>query len=167
MSFPTVLWRNEYVTFVPRPSHGAPSHAALVFPFYGDRLVLAEIPGRGWCIPSGRIESEETPEETAHREAFEEAGVTLARLVCLGHFVFTDKATGAVRHAPTFIADVGGLGELPPGSESQGRMFANLEDIAGLYYAWDELLAAVFEEAALARESLLSSGISLSAFTGA
>jgi 8-oxo-dGTP pyrophosphatase MutT (NUDIX family) len=111
------------------------------------------------------VEPGETVEAAAHRESFEEAGVTLGRLVCLGHFVLTDTQTGTVRHAPTFVADVQGLGEVPPGSESTGRLLANLEDIAGLYYAWDELLAAVFEEAAEARESLLASGTSLEEFT--
>lgn len=165
MSFPTVSWRHERATFIPRPSQGAPAHAALVFPFYGDKLVLAEIPGRGWCIPSGRLEPGETPEQAAEREAFEEAGVTVGRLVCLGHFVLTDSENGAIRHAPTFIADVQGLSDLPEGSESTGRLLANLEDISGLYYAWDELLAAVFEEAAEARESLLSPGLTLAEFT--
>lgn len=163
MTFPTVAWPGENATFVATEAAPELAFAALVFPFYGDKLVLAEIPGRGWCIPSGRMETGETAEEAARREAFEEAGVTLGRVVCLGHFVLTDKVTGKVRHAPTFIADVQGLWELPEGSESLGRLMANLEDIEGLYYSWDSLLAAVFEEAIAAQERLLPSGISLSA----
>lgn len=163
MNFPKAQWRKDQATFVRGESVGFPTPAALVFPFYGDKLVLAEIPGRGWCIPSGHLEPGETPEEAARREAFEEAGVTLGRVVCLGYFVLTDTQTGAIRHAPTFVADVQGLSELPEGSESQGRLMANVEDIEGLYYSWDNLLAAVFEEAIAAQERLLPSGMSLSA----
>jgi 8-oxo-dGTP diphosphatase len=165
VNFPKTQWRNDQATFVRGESVGFPTPAALVFPFYGDKVVLAEIPGRGWCIPSGHLEPGEKPEAAARREAFEEAGVTLGRVVCLGYFVLTDTQTGTIRHAPTFIADVQGLSELPEGSESRGRLLANLEDIDGLYYHWDDLLAAVFEEAATARESLLPSGVALSAFT--
>ena len=165
MGFPSVIWRKERATFAAYASKGFPMPAALVFPFYGDKIVLAEIPGRGWCIPSGRLEPGETPEAAVRREAFEEAGATLGRMICLGHFILTDTQTGAIHHAPTFVADVQGLGEIPSGSESTGRFLANIEDIAGLYYAWDGLLAAVFEEAATAKEHLLSAGTSLSSFT--
>ena len=157
-------WRNEAATFhsqAPTDS-SVPMLHALVFAFYGDKIVLAEIPGRGWCIPSGRIEAGETPEQTARREAFEEAGATLSRVVPLGYFVFTDSEKRTVRYAPAFVGEVVGLGELPEESESQGRFLANLEDVAGLYYAWDELLAAVFDAAAEAR---LPAGTSLAAFT--
>lgn len=165
MPFPTVTWRRETVTFVPELRTELPARHALVFPFYGDRVVLAEIPDRGWCIPSGRIEVGESPEEAARREAYEEAGVTLGRLVPLGSFVFTEPETGTQRHAPAFVAEAVGLGALPDGSESQGRMLVAVEDIAGLYYAWDALLAAVFEEAASAKAQLLPAGTLLSVFT--
>lgn len=162
MSFPKAAWRDDEATFTTHLADPVRSFAALVFAFYGDKLVLAELPGRGWCIPSGRIESGESAEEAARRETFEEAGVTLGRVACLGHFVLKDRTTGAVRHAPTFIADVQGLEEVPPESESTGRLLVHLEDIAGLYYSWDDLLAAVFEEAAAARERLLPSGLAIS-----
>ena len=164
MPFPTVTWRRDMVTFLPEPPDELPARHALVFPFYGDRVVLAEIPGRGWCIPSGRIEVGESPEEAARREAYEEAGITLGRLVPLGSFVFTETDTGTVRYAPTFVAEAVGLGELPEGSESQGRLLAAVEDIAGLYYAWDALLAAVFEAAASAKAEHLPTGTSLTEF---
>ncbi|MBC8137805.1 MAG: hypothetical protein H8F28_18140, partial [Fibrella sp.] len=45
-SFPTVRWKRERATFVPCDSEseeptGFARPAALVFPFYGDRVVLA------------------------------------------------------------------------------------------------------------------------------
>lgn len=143
--FPTVAWGDERAEFfaTPPPRRPAP-FAALVFPFYGDRVVLADIDGRGWCIPSGRIEAGERQTAATRREAREEAGVTLGKLLPLGHYRLTHTQTGAVRHALVFVAAVTGLSEIPDGSESRGRQLFAAEDIAGAYFAWDPLLAAVF-----------------------
>jgi len=71
--FPTVRWKRESATFVSgwhesEEPVGVPRPAALVFPFYGDRVVLADIQTRGWCIPSGHLEPGETAEEAVRRE---------------------------------------------------------------------------------------------------
>lgn len=122
--FPAVLWKKEWVTFVATedapPDDGTPIPAALVFPFYGDRVALADIVTRGWCIPGGHLEPGETAEEAIHREAYEEAGVTLNQVFPIGYFVFTHADTGKKRYAPTFIGDIRTLGEIPPGQESRG-----------------------------------------------
>jgi 8-oxo-dGTP diphosphatase len=119
--------------------------AALVFPFYGDRVVLANISTRGWCIPGGHIEGGESADQAVCREAIEEAGAVLDEVVYIGYFLLTERESGRMRHAPTFIASVQRLVEIPMGSESQGMQLAKGEDVAGLYFAWDELLSAVFE----------------------
>lgn len=162
--FPTVRWQRETATFVAagEPLPDVPEPAALVFPFYGDRLVLADIPGRGWCIPSGRKEPGESAEAAVRREAYEEAGVHLGRVAPLGCFLLTDTDSGALRRAPAFVADVIGLIDLPEGSESRGRMLAAIEDVSALYYAWDPLLAAVFARVWESKERLLPAGVSLS-----
>ena len=51
--------------------------AVLLFVFYGDKVALADIEGRGLTIPSGRIEPGETLDEAAVREAWEETGANL------------------------------------------------------------------------------------------
>lgn len=167
-SFPSVPWKAETATFVsgqPLPK-GANAPAVLLFPFYGDKVVLADIVTRGWCIPSGHVEAGETFEQAAQREAFEEAGVTLARSAYLGYFVLTHAQTGAVRYAPTFIGEVRGLGAVPTGGDSRGMQMVNVEDVAGLYFAWDELLAAVFAHAYEQKQALFPVGVPLSALTG-
>ena len=169
--FPTVRWKNETATFVAAPAEderdqSIPAPAALVFPFYGDRVMLADIVSRGWCIPSGHIEAGETPEEAVRREAKEEAGITLGRVVYLGWFVLTHTETGVVRHAPTFVAEVRTLGGDVLTDESRGGQLVNAEDIADLYFAWDELLADVFAFAYTAKGNLLPAGYSISSLTG-
>lgn len=137
--------------------------AALVFPFYGDRVALADIATRGWCIPSGHIEPEETPEDAVRREAQEEAGVTLGETRCIGYFVLTDAETSNIRYAPTYVGSVQALGEVPAGSESRGRQLVPVEDVAGMYFAWDDLLASVFTYAYDIKQEYLRTGTSLAA----
>lgn len=167
--FPAVRWKNETATFVASgeptsddPDVSAP--AALVFAFYGDKIVLADIVTRGWCIPSGHVEPGETFEEAVRREAREEAGVTLGRVACLGYFVLTDVASGRVRHAPTYVGEVLGLENDPPLSpDSRGRQLVNVEDVAGLYFSWDDLLAQVFAHAYQEKQRRFRAGIPVSA----
>ena len=166
--FPSVHWKRETATFVPAERETrttAPTPAALVFPFYGDRVVLADIVTRGWCIPSGHLEAGESAEDAVRREAHEEAGALLGQVRYIGYFVLTDIETGNVRYAPTFIGEVMGFSEIPPGTESRGMQMVTVEDISDMYFAWDDLLAAVFAYAYDEKTHHFRAGISLATLT--
>jgi 8-oxo-dGTP diphosphatase len=140
----------------------APTPAALVFPFYGSHVVLANITGRGWCIPGGHVERGETLLNTIHRESYEEAGIELDIVRPLGYFALTPlDSPNSPRYIPTFIASVSNFSDIPISSESEGRHLATLEDVADCYFAWDELLSAVFAYAWEEKERHLRSGIPL------
>ena len=53
-------------------------------------------PGRGlWCMPCGFAEADEPPEQTARREAREEAGIDVTLYGLLGAYHYTDDPRGA------------------------------------------------------------------------
>jgi len=108
-----------------------PSDAALILPYDPKRdcvLVVEQMRmgslGRGdrcvWQLEpvAGLIDPGETPEQTAHREAFEEAGVTLHGLEA-------------------------GLADLPEGTEGVGGLASEGENIRSHIIAFDDLMDRV------------------------
>ena len=59
--FPPGTYGRQRLQFFPAPFQ-APlrAFAVLVFPWQDDRVLICDIEDRGWCIPSGRVEAEET-----------------------------------------------------------------------------------------------------------
>lgn len=173
-SFPTVYWSslNSDATFYPGeqlpPESEGRLWAVLTFLYYGDKVALADIAGRGLCIPSGKIEPGETLDAAAEREAWEETGARLNphRRRLIGCYRLTPRAeavTGPVRFCPVFVAEAWGFEPIPPGSESRGLVLAAWEDVADVYFTWDALMAAVFEYAEERRNALFPAGLSVAA----
>lgn len=57
--------------------------------FFEGKVVLVHVDGRGFNVPGGHIEGEESPEETLHREAYEEAyikgDINYIGAICVDH----------------------------------------------------------------------------------
>ncbi|MDQ2686838.1 MAG: NUDIX domain-containing protein [Armatimonadota bacterium] len=145
--------------------------AVLVFVFYGDKVVLADIQGRGLCIPSGHIEAGETLDEAAARECFEEVGARLhpAHRRLIGCYRLVPRSgdfAGQTRFCPVFVAEALGFEPIPETSESRGLFLASWEDVADLYFFWDPLLADVFAYAEAQRQALFPAGTPLTELTG-
>ena len=175
--FPSAYWHFWDVDATFAPVEELPSEtqgrlwAVLVFVFYGDKVVLADIKGRGLCIPSGKIETGETLDEAAARECFEEAGARLhpahRRLIgCYRLVPRSGEFAGRARFCPVFIAEALGFEPIPESSESQGLFLASWEDVADLYFFWDPLLAEVFAHAEAKRQALFPAGTPLTDLTG-
>jgi 8-oxo-dGTP diphosphatase len=141
--FPCGQYGRQRLEFYPAPFR-APlrAFAALVFPWQEDRVLLCNIFDRGWCIPSGRVEPNESSLEAAFREAREEAGALLSDLLYIGCYRITERCD--VRWADVYAAHVDGLEDLDPSFESIGRQFAVLEQLPDIYHLWNPLTEALF-----------------------
>lgn len=116
--------------------------ASLVFPWLGDQVLLCDIDGRGWCIPSGRVEPNETSRQAAVREAKEEAGATLTDFDYMGCYRVSEK--NETRWADCFVASVSQIGELTMPEESKGVRLASLDELPAIYHLWNPLTEMVF-----------------------
>jgi 8-oxo-dGTP diphosphatase len=171
--FPTVYWPAWDVdaTFMPcetlPPGSKGKLYAVIAHCFFGDNLVLADIEGRGPTVPSGRIETGETIDQTLEREVYEETGAmvhpSLRRMigVCV---LKPRKAGAATRYCPVFIAEVTTFEPIPAGSESKGFLLIAPEAVADTYYSWDPLLESQFEYALEQRERHFTAGTSMAQF---
>ncbi len=140
----TTYWDGQLVEFfLGALPEGASCYAVIVFAWHECGWVLADIPDRGWCVPSGRIEAGETPEETAIRETFEEIGSIIKHPQYFGYYRFT-LADGITTLLPTFYSAVSSYGNLPIGTESMGVRIVSLDELPQVYWRWDKLLATVF-----------------------
>ena len=170
--FPSVYWESmdANAEFLPGdqlpPASQGRIWAVLVFLFYGDKIVLADIVDRGYCIPSGKVEQNETISDAAEREVFEEVGARLKEnaLWLIGCYRLTSQSRGE-RYCAVFVAEALGFEPIPPASESQGKLLSAIEDVAELYYHWDPLMDAVFAYAEKQRQVLFRDGVRLSDFT--
>lgn len=143
MRFPTARVGRQTMEFFPSP-YQAPlrAFAALVIPWRADEVLICDIVGRGWCIPSGRVEPFESSQEAAVREAREEAGAELARCLYLGCYKLSDGKE--VRWADLFVGEVRDLGEILTPQESRGCQWVDLTGLPETYYLWNDLTEAVF-----------------------
>lgn len=104
--------------------------------------MLCDIEDRGWCIPSGRVEPNETSVEAALREAMEEAGAVLGEMQYIGCYRITERQE--VRWADVYAAHVLELVELSAEFESRGRKLVEVEELPAIYHLWNPLTEEVF-----------------------
>jgi 8-oxo-dGTP diphosphatase len=149
--FPVGKYRRQTLQFFPAPFR-APlrAFASLVFAWRQDEVLICDIDGRGWCIPSGRVEPDETSADAALREALEEGGAVLADLQYIGAYKISERQE--VRWADCYAANVVELVDIGMAAESLGRQFLQLDQLADVYHVWNELTERVFEHS---REVLL------------
>jgi 8-oxo-dGTP diphosphatase len=88
--FKTIYWtddRSSEVNFQPT-SDEPPKElisSCFVFPLYDNGVVMSK-PKRGWGLPGGHREGDETAEQCVRREADEEASIELGELMLIGRW---------------------------------------------------------------------------------
>ncbi len=144
--FPVGQYGRQKLQFYPAPFR-APlrAFAGLVFPWDGEKVLICDIDGRGWCIPSGRVEPMETSLEAVHREAQEEAGAILADVQYIGCYHISER--NEIRWADCYTARVDRLVEIGMQEESKGRKLCSLDELPAIYHLWNPLTHMVFEHA--------------------
>jgi 8-oxo-dGTP diphosphatase len=114
----------------------------MVFPWHDGQVLLANIEGRGWCIPAGRVDPEETSIQAARREAIEEAGALLDDLHYIGCYQMAARLD--IRWVDCFVACVRELVEIGMPEESLGREYYDLAELPEIYHLWNPLTEQVF-----------------------
>lgn len=129
---------------------GADAVTVLPYDPVRDRVLLVEqiraSPiGRGdpspWLMEpvAGRIEPGDTPEQTAHKETLEEAGITLSKLHPIPGYYPT---TGAFSE---YLYSYIGIADLPDGCAGLFGVDAEAEDIKGHLFAREDMMAMIAE----------------------
>ena len=143
MRFPTAKWDKRLLEFSPataRPPFRP--FAALIFLWKDDKILLAKIRDRGWCVPSGRVEPEETGIEAARREAMEEAGAEVDNVRYMGCYRITEGRN--VQYAELFVGEVLSVGEITVPAESAESRFFSCCELEENYHTWNPLMERLF-----------------------
>ncbi|MBI1388006.1 MAG: NUDIX domain-containing protein [bacterium] len=156
--FPETTWGSGSKIFFEPTEHLPPPDLTCIsggFVFHGDKLVLANIPGRGWEIIGGRIDIGESPEDTFRREASRQIGVSLSHVKMLG--IIRIEHTGPeppncpypypVGYGVQFIGIVEELLPFHGSDDSLGRSLISPEGVKEHYFEWNAHAEAVFEYA--------------------
>ena len=105
--------------------------------------MICDIAGRGWCIPSGRVEPNETSCEAVRREAMEEAGLVMRCVDYIGCYHISDR--NEIRWADCYAGEVLSMHEHTMPEESRGIQLVTLDQLPEIYHQWNELTRLVFE----------------------
>ncbi len=132
-------WAGQPITFHLSLEPPRPPSYVLAFVRSGDCFVVADIPGRGWCVPSGHIEAGETALEAAERELMEEAGTVAKDLRPFGYFQLHSEEVA--------MAFVGELLTFPPhssDSRSSQTSLMGLDELPEHYAEWSGFYESIF-----------------------
>lgn len=125
------------------------------FCFRNEELLFVRLITRGWDIPGGHIEGDETPVECLKREAFEEGYVAgecdVLGYICVDHS--ENPHWDETRPYPKlgyqvfYKMKINRVFEFKAENESSERIFIRPHDCKNYYPAWNELYQEILEYA--------------------
>jgi 8-oxo-dGTP diphosphatase len=150
--FKPIYWGNDQSTEVIfEPIKELPPQelitACMVFALHGKNGIVLSKPERGWGIPGGHREEGETAEDCLHREAMEEAAITLENVQLIGRWVTKKRF-----HSPhntkypdrgyqlLYVADVKELNEFTPQLEIAERIVVPISEVKDYHHDIDNFM---------------------------
>lgn len=126
---------------------------SFVLAFKEDKLLLTHLNKRGWDIPGGHIELEESPAEAMKRELYEETGALINAPELIGYEMIRlhgDKPEGHKYPFPDsymvfYCAEIVELEDFQGNTESSGRGLFSKDE--AVLIPWVQEHIALYEEA--------------------
>jgi len=125
------------------------------FCFYKNKLLLVNLNDRGWDIPGGHIESNETPMQCIKREAMEEAYIE-GKLHYLGYIVIdhrenpnwkADSPYPKVGYQLFYRMDIDKIYPFAGEFEASQRVFINPMEISEYHHDWSDFYQHILDYA--------------------
>ncbi len=124
--------------------------AVFVVPFYNDQILAVNIQEgdhKGWDIPGGYLNKDESIKEALHREVYEEAGVELSEYTPIG-YIESDYNSEKMTYMVIFWGQVTDLKPFKADFEAVERRLMNFEEFKKEYSGGNPDLLKVILEAA-------------------
>lgn len=119
-------------------------------PIHKGKIVLVKSP-RGWGLPGGHREKEESPEGCLRREALEEAGIVLGKNVLVGQWIAKkefesphNKRYPETSYQLLYLADVARMLVFDPKYETSERKLVTVGKIKDLHHDYASV-KSIFE----------------------
>ncbi len=142
------------LSWLPSKSTDLPVTGSHGFCFGASGVFVVNIRTRGYTIPGGHVEADESPGQCLIREVREEANLVVKELELLG-FVISDHTENPKYSGPypvlaaqgMFAAKVAEAGVFHPTEEAIERMEIPINELSSQHHEWNAVLEAAFEEA--------------------
>lgn len=155
--FPKDFWKETQSSIEFIPTNLTPKNicftAIKMFIFRNEKILLTKVP-RGWDIPTGHIEKDETLIETARRETKEETGAKLIKTQFIGYLKLLklkeneeNKRYPKISAIAIFLSTDFKLGPLENKFEATDRKLQKINSVQEIHHNWTELMESIMRYA--------------------